>query len=810
MSTHQAASAAQYSLDAARLYGLSLFNRADSNRRAAAPDRSSNQPPPIRYYIDVAVVLPFLIWPGRFSLAGEEFSERKNLRFLTGIGGSDDDELVAEAALTGEFMCDFRESGPAGAQNLLHEHWHEFMDNVQAHGHRFHERMAFYREQSDAHPRSIADDFDSLFEDFSKDQKRLNNRLRDGDYVGVGADYAKWSARFERHPIMEAAMVKRALRRHLIGPAMAQPLGEEIKSNRLPMWRDELLKTGKRQDRAESDAMCLCRIEALNKADKGKTIHCLVTGDGAIHEAYWRVTTRDFGGRPDYTKGSASLYLSHYALRHPAQFAPSLNQRDIQNNSKDEYLFNGVARAAETILTEEAQTEGGAIEAGFRALFDPKWRARNASINEPSGALRAVQEKWLTLSRLTVSINYFMLTRRIAAAKQQVDTIRKVEGPAIQGILREQRTTLEKIYGYHVDQSAKFALRQALSVLQAQEHTESSRAAFHLFATYEWLPRQTEFRDVVTSLRDPRSRDRTMARLEGTVESRSGQVAWRNFLFAGLVAEIVNDWHRAVWYFKLARDAARIAKAGPLVLCDVFYLLGRARRLKVGDNFETALEAQKSSIERARSAGDTDLTLSARASSELGSLYLARLMQLMAEQLHEKSLEKNEYKARIADSAALAEGWLRRARDQAPTNDRALFIRRQACLNLAIFALLTFAMPDDFSSEILHSGASLKLEIDRAKTEWRFEEKPHVLATLYLEALSLTDQCLDEPNMVSTLDNALFNDLLEGVRAESKDDVPYSDVIEAAMSALPTALAHRQESKTLALRRLTLTASKSR
>ncbi len=753
--------AVNYVYEAARLLGLSYCNRFDS-------EMVRDHRREVIYYIDANVALLLFVWPGRLATTSFGGGEHHNLDYISNIGrvdmaGDVDDEIV-EAVLAGEFLFSSvihrpdRDDGPpakpgGGAHHrmMTAPHWNELVQKLR-------DYVPIYPAQGKG---EIIAEFERRMRDASSEFRveKSGEPTLVGDPLQKGEKLTTWAAGFEKTAFMELAMMKRLRDRRLLQPASDLPPDVYHVETAVRRRWEQLFLEVKKPGPLRPDATAVAQIERLNeKAGPRGPIHCLVTGDKHLHEAYYREKLRTSPGDdinsdgvkiPDFESYSDSSFMRRYYLRHPAQFVPTLNQRDMVNGLSSKALFMKVEGAAEAIVASVGCSESEALELGMLSLrnrdaTEKRIRNRLSKKSLLAETLDDVRRRWGALSRSTVFVNRTILHRRWYEAMQIGKTEPNAPSANQEEVEKLQIELVDDIQDLSLQAASRDGLRRLRDDIAAQVRTVKGnrfaperRFEHCLISNFERKITTAPMPDVVGAFQSGNSY--LFKQMDRTIVALSKSDAWHGLLYCALLAGYTNDWGKLIWFSERARDALKLrrqAKAGDDI-CDAYHdalyltALGRRMRLKPGD-FDEADKDLKTLTDYhgPRSGQSRKHSLAhARAQSERGTLYLFEQMRRLRSLKHNMDgaapllVEGQIVEARTwllsARDTIAAFPWPYEADDMAGERRRAIIrlVRLQSSLNLSVLDLLGLESGEAFQ------GFSTKVSTDDLLDEIEQQQK---------------------------------------------------------------------------------------
>ncbi|SIS66112.1 hypothetical protein SAMN05421759_102148 [Roseivivax lentus] len=746
--------------EASRLRGLAYFNGFDNEW----VKKTRHQ---IRYYIDPAVALLLFIWPGR--LLDER--EAANKTYLATIAGVDKAQAqVVDAILSGEclFGPDLLKRGTSDQGQLDHRlmlpaHWEEFTTRL----------MSFIKFEVGDDVKAVAEDFASSL---AKAEQMGQAPTKDGgdDTISTSevrrrsADLSEALAEIEDTRIMELAMLRRMRRQKLVRPATALPQEVfHIDVDEVNEWQRRLREAGKTRS-VRPDAIVLAQLDRLNAIEQRKprgsqrVLHTLVTGDGHMHQAYFARRMEEAAASglyeydadetllPDWDEHLYSSFVQDYHLRHPAQFVPTLNQRELANQIDSTRLFEDIVDATETFLVGVTDSEARALhlsvqavlgERAIRAQIDGHLRhARPADLHAASETAGELLERWDELMGQTILVNQATLMARILAARETYDEARSSPS-SFQKMLEQMQSELVgdvKEMGVYI--SARLAVGQVRKRIAAMTEAEKHerRISVNLLCDFSDLIGDRRIRDVAHAHEE---NDAAVFReIDKRVELIPPEDAWRILLFSAVLAARVSDWDRLIWIGGSAVEALGQRAKPPHEYAEAVYVvaLGHRMRLSPLDYDEAdrllrwAIDHHEKLIEAGGGGDDIhrqQLRL-ARALAERGTLRLQEQFRRFRERTQgDTSLPPISE----ADMAEGHEGFDRalallkeigerphETRRQQREARLANHVWRQAALNRPIFSLLGhFVYRDQADFPDNFDDARFVAEVRDAETAWR-------------------------------------------------------------------------------------------
>jgi hypothetical protein len=709
--------------EAARLRGLAYFNDYDANDFPRCG---------IRYYVDPAVALLLFIWPGR--LLDEE---RHNQNYLATVSEEVAAKKVVDAVLSGERLfsrdaaedVEDRDTGPF----MMPEHWAEFARQLKQ----------FFA--GPANPQEFLERFDKAA--FERDLAAAEGFMEEGARIDQDAldDHARELceavAAIEHTRFMEVAMVSRLRQRKLLRPQINLPQDiYRIDARVVNAWT-RLLKESGKKGAIRTDAIVLAQLDALNgreyeKAKRGEryVMHCLVTGDLHLHEAFFR-QRYDWAKKepvgyvgeyddeldrfvPDLDGNRYSRFMRHYTIRHPAQFVAMLNQKALPNSISTMSLFRKVVENTEYLLTSVTQTESRSLQLAFdavrgdmnvrRAISDLLQKVSISDKGQISEDLVSTLDEWRSLTGSTFLVNRATLRDRVRATRQAFEHLERDPKAYIDGLVKLQNDLIEEL-----DQTVLvFTARKMLAEMsETARHLEDRRGIARrmharLLIDLSDITGETLMLDV---LRAYDTEDKaTIDRIERNLERLPPQQSWRTFLFCAILAARISGWERLVWVGGRALNAIRDHEEHVEEAFEARYVvaLGRRMRLKPGD-YEAARELLRTAAEHHRGAmlaatheetRTLEAVRAARALSEHATLCLfeqSRRLMLKADADVQDAdpldqatmLAAPEMFREAIDLVSEAVDHPGETRDAERLRRVARFVLRQATLNLPLFAL---------------------------------------------------------------------------------------------------------------------------
>ncbi|WP_300063664.1 hypothetical protein [uncultured Roseobacter sp.] len=746
--------------EAARLRGLAYFNDYDASYFPRCT---------IRYYVDPAVALLFLIWPGRLN---EE--ERHNQNYLATVSEKIVSKKVVDAVLTGErlFSKEASEDVETDATGpfMMPDHWREFTRQLKA----------FF--SGPANPQEFLEKFDK--DAFKADLDMATNLVGAEPTIGQSTadsyaeELCEAVSRIEHTRFMEVAMVSRLRHSKLLRPVINLPQDlYRVDTQVVNDWTRRLKNVGKR-GAIRTDAIVLAQMEALNamehtKARRGENyvVHCLVTGDLHMHNAFYEqryqwaenepagyVGEYDDGLDrfvPDFDGNRYSRFMQHYTLRHPAQFVAMLNQKSLHNNSSSETLFKKVVKNTEYLLTSVTQTESRSLQLAFDTVRgDPGVRREIQQLlhkvpvtgkREISERLVATLSEWRSLTGSTFLINRATLRDRVSATKKAFEVMERDPAAYIAGLENLQSELIEEL-----DETVLlFTARRILAEMRetarnfGNERSIARRMHARLLINLADITGDLLMIDVLKAYENEDLQ--TIRQIEDNLERLPAEESWRILLFCAIVAARVSGWERLVWIGGRALNAIREKTELVEEAYEARYVvaLGRRMRLKPGDFHAaqqllmSAEQHHRSAIEAAEDASDRAMeqVRLARSLSEHATLCLfeqsRRLMVSAGAKISESDALDEDIMRSIPDmfdeAIALVDPIVTNVlvADDIDERDRdrllrvARFVQRQATLNLPLFGIFGHVVfRDDPAFVDTFQADTFISQVEKAQLVW--------------------------------------------------------------------------------------------
>lgn len=752
-----------YLYEAARFRGLAYFNDLDFEYVRDGGD--------VRYYVDASDLLVLYIWPGRLGWPRHlRDSEIANSDYISNIGEPSKEEEIAEAALTGEFLfSDTMHSHARGLRQkntsqpnsrvrrfVLEPHWNELLSALT----RFISEGvgATTTDSAGSTKKDLLEEYERAIAE-AKDLRRkmlqdYEAAIREGESI-PNLDVERLlspmigiAAKLENTEMLQRAMVRRFRFSQPVVPALR--LSAEIQdihrnSEALTPWQEELIKLGKSAAVARNDAIAIAQIEALNRKALqagDKTIHCLVSGDKHLHQAYYNRKEMAFASDRKLEVGQIDLeignFASSYYLRHPGQFVPMLNQADLPNQIEDSTLFDEVVAAADAALALVHDSEREALYMALQAVRLPResfikaarttkaWKIAMQNADDIRESSQNLKDSWNRLRRATLLVNRHLLKSRADIAqglRAELQSNRDKWSEVLQE--KQLETTLE------IQRETLFlAARRGLSTLSVKLHRKGAGKEDR-----NRLPNLIELShltggSVFDAAQDLKKGDAELKnRIDEQVIRLSPEMTWQVLMLCSSLACYSDTWSEAAWFAERAYDAIHVDSAvtqnGLLdrARAEAAYLLGYAYRMRLseGDFFARALDAlNKSDRSGQEIGGHIGSLIRARALSERATVYMFEQARrrTKSEELLDGSVmgkQRDTFLESLSIIDSLKEATLddreRRAGD---------FVLRQATLNLCIFDAAGHIFPDNFLQiPNFVSRTDLVQEIEFQHHTWR-------------------------------------------------------------------------------------------
>lgn len=751
--------------NAARLRGLAYFNDYDV-RYAEHYKR------PIRYFIDPAVALLLFVWPGRLY-----DRERHNVSYLStfSYGSPGEEAEVVDALLSGEclFLNDL-EADKAGGnkpyfgkREMLPSHWTEFV----------HRLRGFLGQEVGHDSARLTAEFQEAIAGARNDLQRVNDAIASGDPGARSLARAERmeaaATKLERTTIMQIAMQRRIRQRELILPATNLPQAVfRPEESEISAWSAALREAGK-TDSIRADAKVLAQLDMLNEVARQKqgsdqALNVLVTGDHAIHQAFFkrrhweaeqsgRAGDWDADGRfvPDWDREIFSRFMRTYSLRHPAQFVATLNQQEMRNKISSRQLFNEVMTGTEAIIALVTDSDAETIDLATEAVRDSTIAmqriedciARTSHLDRERihNSFEELREKWRGSMRRSIIINRGAVIDRMNAARKVYEQVQLGDGQLERFLEEEQLTLWNSVTEIGLTTAAREALGQVRDALVEKRRTDGNdeaRMPAHLIFDYGPVIGQKRLHEVQEELE--RNYKTTFDDLDRRIMGLKGDQMWSALLLSSVFAARASDWRRLIWYadktLEAFEAAAKLKRMDPENegYFEALYAAAIGRRMRHYEkDYVEADEFLAKAIanhEKAPPHDHKEQLRLARALSERGTLRLFEQFRrlksdqpercLMPEDMHiaRDGLERADQLARSHYDQLFKQGKISQFDKRTANQLRRVsgHVWRQASLNLPYFDLMGHFVeaeaeefPDGYDPVRFHDM------VEEAKRAWR-------------------------------------------------------------------------------------------
>lgn len=344
----------------------------------------------------------------------------------------------------------------------------------------------------------------------------------------------------------------------------------------------------------------------------------LISGDETLHSVYADQFWSRQGAAPE-----------DYVLRHPLQYIPIMNARDIPNGYRAKALFDSLLTVLDTVTDFVTQRtyDAYALDYDFRRRPHkmPRWLGQLEMV-----PLRRLADLWLEATIASnalcagLAVHDFGIKDLVARLDQFAGDKR-----ALDPLIELHKNIFYDIEGTQLPLIAQELLTEASGALRRQKATKvgGARIPLLLRERFDDVTRNHPIDDFVIGLGNNR----------GEANLDELQTAMRNWprakalFFAGMVAAVANNFERATRQLEHARQLAANAPVSGsgrrrVDVNEILYLQCVVDRMRMRD--ESAFIDVRRRLDRLVKAAADDSFARARAMSEQGSLFLMRYFNL--------------------------------------------------------------------------------------------------------------------------------------------------------------------------------------
>jgi hypothetical protein len=345
----------------------------------------------------------------------------------------------------------------------------------------------------------------------------------------------------------------------------------------------------------------------------------LISGDDTLHAVY----ADQFWSDPDADP-------AHYVLRHPLQYIPIMNARDIPNGYRAKALFDTLLAVLDTVtdFVTQRRCNAFALTYDFRRRPHklPRWLGQLEMV-----PLRRLADLWL---EATIASNALCagLAVHDFGIKDLVARLDQFAGDeqALKPLIELHQNIFYDIDGTQLPLIAQELLTEASGALRREAKATgvgSARIPLLLRERFEDVTRNQPIDDFVMGLANSRGE----ANLNELQQAMREWPRAKAVFFAGMVAAVANNFERAARQLAHAQQLAANAPASGsgrrrVDVNEISYLQCVVDRMRMRD--EATFKNARRRLDRLADAVPKTSFEYARAMSEQGSLFLMRYFNL--------------------------------------------------------------------------------------------------------------------------------------------------------------------------------------
>jgi hypothetical protein len=402
---------------------------------------------------------------------------------------------------------------------------------------------------------------------------------------------------------------------------------------------------------AWQDATVVVQTSILNELARQRTgddeerRFILITGDETLHAVYADLFWSDPDADP-----------AHYVLRHPLQYIPIMNARDIPNGYRAKALFDQLLKVLDTVtdFVTQRRCDAFALEYDFRRRPHklPRWLDQLEMLS-----LRRLADLWLeaTIASNAICAGLAVYDFGIEYLSERLDQLAG-DKEARDPLIKLHKEILDEIEGTQLPLIAQELLTEASGALRRQKATGVGRARIPLLLRerFEDVTRTQPIDEFVMGLGN-KGGEANLYQLQAAM------MDWppaKTLFFAGMVAAVANNFERASRQLEHAQQLAAVAPASGSAkrrfdVHEISYLQCVVDRMRMRD--ESIFKEVRRRLEGLVKGASEESFERARALSEQGSLFLMRYFNLRF------GVELND-RADIHDLVSRAQHYLDEAR----------------------------------------------------------------------------------------------------------------------------------------------------